>query len=73
VAAGHPVVAAGRDADRVLAAIGEHEKLLTVSLDITDPSAAEAAANSAVDRFGRIDVLVNNAGNICAGYFEVTR
>jgi NAD(P)-dependent dehydrogenase (short-subunit alcohol dehydrogenase family) len=70
LAAGHSVVATGRDAVRVLAAIGEHENLLTVSLDITNPSAAEAAAKSAVDRFGRIDVLVNNAGNFYAGYFE---
>lgn len=68
--AGHQVVATGRDASRVLAAIGEHENLLTVSLDITDPGAAEAAAKAAVERFGRIDVLVNNAGNFYAGYFE---
>jgi len=70
LAAGHRVVATGRDADRVLAAVGEHENLLAVSLDITDPSAAEAAAKSAVDHSGRIDVLVNNAGNFYAGYFE---
>ena len=70
LAAGHSVVATGRDASRVLAAIGEHENLLTVSLDITDPAAAEAATAAAVERFGRIDVLVNNAGNFYAGYFE---
>jgi len=70
LAAGHQVVATGRSADRVRAAIGEHENLLTVSLDVTDPSAAEAAALAAVGRFGRIDVLVNNAGNFYAGYFE---
>ncbi|MEP7765206.1 SDR family NAD(P)-dependent oxidoreductase [Sanguibacter sp. 25GB23B1] len=68
--AGHRVVGTGRDASRVLAAIGEHENLLTVSLDITDPAAAEAATTAAVERFGRIDVLVNNAGNFYAGYFE---
>jgi NAD(P)-dependent dehydrogenase (short-subunit alcohol dehydrogenase family) len=70
LAAGHPVVATGRRAERVLAAIGEHENLLTVALDITDATAAEAAAAAAVERFGRIDVLVNNAGNFYAGYFE---
>jgi NAD(P)-dependent dehydrogenase (short-subunit alcohol dehydrogenase family) len=70
LAAGHRVIATGRDADRVLAAVGEHENLLTVSLDVTDPRAAEAAALAAVDRFGRIDVLANNAGNFYAGYFE---
>ena len=70
LAAGHQVVATGRSADRARAAIGEHENLLAVTLDVTDPSAAEAAALAAVDRFGRIDVLVNNAGNFYAGYFE---
>ncbi|RZJ42987.1 MAG: SDR family NAD(P)-dependent oxidoreductase [Brevundimonas sp.] len=44
--------------------------MLTVALDITDEDAATAAAKAAVDRFGRIDVLVNNAGNFYAGYFE---
>ena len=70
LAAGHSVVATGRKADRVLQAVGPHENLLTVSLDITDQDAAVAAAQAAVDRFGRIDVLVNNAGNFYAGYFE---
>jgi NAD(P)-dependent dehydrogenase (short-subunit alcohol dehydrogenase family) len=70
LAAGHSVVATGREPQRVLDAIGDHENLLTVALDITDPAAAEAAAQAAVERFGRIDVLVNNAGNFYAGYFE---
>jgi NAD(P)-dependent dehydrogenase (short-subunit alcohol dehydrogenase family) len=70
LAAGHSVVATGRKPDAVLKAIGAHAKLLTTSLDITDPQAANTAAKAAVDRFGRIDVLVNNAGNFYAGYFE---
>ncbi len=70
LAAGHRVVATGRDAVRVEKVIGAHENLMTVALDITDQAAAEQAAHAAVERFGRIDVLVNNAGNFYAGYFE---
>ncbi|MGW6129070.1 SDR family oxidoreductase [Cellulomonas sp. NPDC055163] len=70
LAAGHAVVATGRDPQRVQDAIGAHENLLPVALDITDPTAAEAAVAAAVDRFGRVDVLVNNAGNFYAGFFE---
>jgi NAD(P)-dependent dehydrogenase (short-subunit alcohol dehydrogenase family) len=70
LAAGHSVVATGRNPERVRDAIGAHENLVTVALDVTDPAAAEQAAAAAVDRFGRIDVLVNNAGNFYAGYFE---
>ena len=70
LAAGHSVVATGRNAERVLAAIGEHESLLAVALDITDDTAVQAAVGAAVERFGSIDVLVNNAGNFDAGYFE---
>jgi NAD(P)-dependent dehydrogenase (short-subunit alcohol dehydrogenase family) len=70
LAAGHQVVATGRNAEAVLKAVGRHESLLTVALDITDADAALGAAKAAVARFGRIDVLVNNAGNFYAGYFE---
>ncbi|MFU8946182.1 SDR family NAD(P)-dependent oxidoreductase [Mycetocola zhadangensis] len=70
LAAGHAVVATARDTQKVTAALGEHENLLALSLDITDPQASITAAQAAVDRFGRIDVLVNNAGNFYAGYFE---
>lgn len=70
LAAGHSVVATGRSAEQVLKAVGQHPQLLTVSLDITDPQAALDAVDAAVSRFGGIDVLVNNAGNFYAGYFE---
>ena len=70
LAAGHAVVATGRDPEKVAAAIGAADDLLTVALDITDPAAASAAVRAAVDRFGHIDVLVNNAGNFYAGFFE---
>jgi len=68
--AGHAVVATARDAAKVTAALGEHDNLLAVSLDITDPAAAQKAVDAAVQRFGRIDTLINNAGNFYAGFFE---
>ncbi|MCU1230321.1 MAG: short-chain dehydrogenase/reductase [Acidobacteria bacterium] len=70
LAAGHAVVASGRDSERVSAAIGPSNDLLAVKLDVTSSADAEAAVRAAVDRFGRIDVLVNNAANFYAGYFE---
>jgi NAD(P)-dependent dehydrogenase (short-subunit alcohol dehydrogenase family) len=58
LATGHAVVATGRDPERVTAAIGAHDDLLAVKLDVTNPDDATAAAQAAVDRFGRVDVLV---------------
>jgi len=70
LAAGDTVVATGRNPERVSSALGAHDDLLVVKLDVTDPASAKDAARAAVDRFGRIDVLVNNAGNFNAGFFE---
>jgi NAD(P)-dependent dehydrogenase (short-subunit alcohol dehydrogenase family) len=67
LAAGHNVVAAGRNPDAVAAALGESDDLLVVKLDITSPHDAEAATKAAIERFGGIDVLVNNAANHFAG------
>jgi NAD(P)-dependent dehydrogenase (short-subunit alcohol dehydrogenase family) len=70
LAAGNKVVATGRNTDTVAKAIGESDDLLVVKLDVTSLADAKAATQAAVERFGRIDVLVNNAANFYAGYFE---
>ncbi|MGW1757514.1 SDR family oxidoreductase [Streptomyces mirabilis] len=71
LAAGHQVVATGRRPEEVeKSLVGPQDNLLVTRLDVTSLEDAEAAAQAAVDRFGRIDVLVNNAGNFFAGYFE---
>ena len=70
LAAGHNVVATGRDPDAVAEALGESDDLLVVKLDVTSPHDAETATKAAVGRFGGIDVLVNNAANHFAGFFE---
>jgi len=70
LAAGHAVVATGRDAAKVAAAVGGHDNLLVLKLDVTRPQDAQAAVAAAVAKFGRIDILVNNAGNFFAGFFE---
>ena len=70
LAGGHKVVATGRDTDKVAQALGKSSELLVVKLDITKPADAESAVKAAVDQFGRIDVLVNNAANFYAGFFE---
>ena len=70
MAAGHAVVATGRNPERVSKALGDSPEFLSVKLDVTSRADAEAAVQAAVDRFGRLDVLVNNAASFFAGYFE---
>ena len=69
--ADYKVVATGRNTEKVSKAIGAaSENLLIVKMDVTNSKEIEAAVKSAVDKFGTIDVLVNNAGNFYAGFFE---
>jgi NAD(P)-dependent dehydrogenase (short-subunit alcohol dehydrogenase family) len=70
LAAGDAVVATGRTPERVASVLGDHDDLLVVKLDVTSIEDVKDAVRAAVDRFGRIDVLVNNAGNFYAGFFE---
>jgi NAD(P)-dependent dehydrogenase (short-subunit alcohol dehydrogenase family) len=71
LAAGYKVAAAGRDTDKLIKALGgQNENLLPVKMDITRPEEIEAGINAAINKFGTIDVLVNNAANFYAGFFE---
>ena len=68
---GDSVVATARSTDR-LAELGEPDRVEAVQLDVTDAAQREAAVGAALDRFGRIDVLVNNAGRTQVGAVEET-
>jgi NAD(P)-dependent dehydrogenase (short-subunit alcohol dehydrogenase family) len=70
LAAGHAVVATARNPSTITETFGDREDLLPVALDVTDPKAAAAAVQAAVKTFGHLDVVVNNAGNFQAGFFE---
>ncbi|TCR92992.1 oxidoreductase [Rhizobium sp. BK376] len=60
--AGDAVVATARNPEGLAAKFGNHANLLTVALDVTNEEQANKAAEQAVKRFGRIDILLNNAG-----------
>ncbi len=68
--AGHQVVATGRNTDHLRASLGDHPNLFIAKLDVTNIEDAQVAVESAVEAFGKIDVLVNNAANFYAGFFE---
>ncbi|WP_218843497.1 MULTISPECIES: oxidoreductase [unclassified Sphingomonas] len=71
LAAGHKVIATARNRRHIVDALqGDHERLCALTLDVTQPASIEAAVRDAVERFGRIDVLVNNAGYGQLGAFE---
>ncbi|MBY8821938.1 oxidoreductase [Sphingomonas colocasiae] len=62
LARGDAVVATARNPQRVTERLGTHSRLLAIALDVTDEAQAKAAADAAIARFGRIDILLNNAG-----------
>lgn len=62
LAKGDAVVATARNPKAITDRFGQHQNLLAAALDVSDENQAAAAARSAVERFGRVDVLLNNAG-----------
>jgi len=68
--AGYSVVASGRNTEAVAEAVGQSENLLVVKLDVTNTTDAAEAVQAAMEWFGHIDILINNAGITYIGYFE---
>jgi NAD(P)-dependent dehydrogenase (short-subunit alcohol dehydrogenase family) len=62
LARGDAVVATARNPQAIIDRFGTHANLLAIALDVSDEAQAQAAAKAAIDRFGRIDILLNNAG-----------
>ena len=73
LAAGHNVVATARSPDGLAERLSGGDRVLAVALDVTDAASVAGAVDAAIERFGGIDVLVNNAGHAQLGYFEMTR
>ncbi|MCE3032759.1 SDR family NAD(P)-dependent oxidoreductase [Streptomyces sp. CMSTAAHL-2] len=73
LAAGDLVVATARRPEALAADLAEYgDRVLPLALDVTSPDAARAAVEAAVARFGRVDVLVNNAGYANVSPIETT-
>lgn len=67
---GHKVVATARKPEGIKKVLGNSPNLMIVKLDITNNEQVQSAVDAALKQFGRIDVLMNNAGYGILGYFE---
>ncbi|WP_321471233.1 oxidoreductase [uncultured Paludibaculum sp.] len=71
LAAGHQVVATARQPGQLSDFVERYgDRVRAVALDVTDAAAARAAVQTAIDEFGRLDVVVNNAGYGYVGSVE---
>lgn len=73
LAAGTKIVGAARNAS-MLAELGDRDKIVGVTVDLTEPDAAEKVVGVALEAFGRVDILFNNAGAAPSreGFLSVT-